>query len=215
MKKFMLLMVVFLFCLTNLQAQIAIGAKAGTIGPGMEFGYALGEKLNLKVGYFVLPLNFTSDVRSEDNDLDLEVAADLKFGALSAIADFHPTGGVFRLSGGIYYNMIKISSTVTPTSNYNMDGKEFTPDKLGNLAIEYTYPSKINPYLGIGFGNLAGGAPFSVQFDLGALYVGSPEVTMDGEGMIAPTVNWAGRINEALETFKWYPVLSLGFGYHF
>jgi len=45
MKKLMLLMMVFLFCLASLQAQIAIGAKAGSIGPGMELGYALGEKL--------------------------------------------------------------------------------------------------------------------------------------------------------------------------
>lgn len=115
-------------------------------------------------------------------------------------------GAFYNNNGGEFFGQ--------PVTPYKYDEtKTFAPEKLGTLSGKLEYPA-ISPYAGVGIGNAAN-SRISFLLDLGVLYTGSPEVTIEGTGMIAPTANHAPTINEGLKSFQWYPFLSLGLGYRF
>jgi len=78
-----------------------------------------------------------------------------------------------------------------------------------------TYPTPVQPYLGVGFGNLGRGeSRVSVMFDIGVIYTGSPEIELNASGLLTPTANpdQEKNLNEGLESFVLYPVFSFGVG---
>jgi hypothetical protein len=105
--------------------------------------------------------------------------------------------------------------------------------------------NKFSPMLAIGFGQLVprSGRHFSVQFDLGVVFEDAPTVTLDygGTGCISPIPPGASaaqlaqlcqpiksqlnittqiaseqqKFSDAVSILKYYPILSLGFGWRF
>lgn len=192
-------------------AQVGVAVRVGTLGPGIQAVVPVAPTLNVRAGASYLSFSRT------ESFTDLEVAtdfdADARFGAATAFIDYHPAGGPFRVSGGLYYNLLDVSGTGRPTESYFLDEKEFTPERLGSLTIDARYKNKIQPYIGVGLGNLSSGGRVKFLLDIGAVYTGPPEFSMSGTGMISATANWQDDFNEGFSSFKWYPNVSIGLGF--
>lgn len=206
------LFLVSILAVTQVHAQ-GISFRAGTMGPGIDFSYALNESLNIRVGGTYFAISQTFDF--EDADVDVEFDMDAKWGGVTVMLDFHPFHNRFRLTGGLFYSLIEITGDGTPVTSFFINEgasneKEFLPARLGSLSLSAEYDQTISPYVGIGFGNTATGSRVAFLFDIGVIYSGSPTLDMSGTKMLAPTANWDTRFNKGLESFVLLPVISFG-----
>lgn len=193
---------------TSARAQrVGIGARAGTLGPGLEITANLVPALNVRVGanYFT----YSRTDRLDDLEVAVEYDADLTLNSLRALLDWHPWGNQLRLTAGAVYNNNHISAIARPIESYTIRNKTFAPEKIGSLTADVDLGSKINPYVGLGIGN-AVSKRVGFAFDLGLLYTNAPAVSMEGEGMISPTARQARDLEEGFSEFNFYPLLSLG-----
>ncbi|MDR9417391.1 hypothetical protein [Gracilimonas sp.] len=211
-----ILIIVGVFFLTTefANAQMAVGIKAGSAGIGGDFTYSVNDKLNARVSgtFFSYDMDGVYD---DDPDIAYDMTSDVT--SVGAIVDFYPFSKGLKLSGGIFYHDFIIDGGATPNEPYEFsDTKTFEPDRLGSLRAKVDYESKIVPYAGLGFGNpVAKGNKLKLNVELGAMYTNSPNVTMEGTGMIAPTANQDQDFEDGLKDFKFYPVLNLGLTYRF
>lgn len=208
----LILAVLFLAASGTVQAQenvgLAVGLRAGTMGPGAEIAFPIGNKLNIRGGGTLISLNQTHT--EEDEDVTVEFEADVTWGGFRALVDYHPFGNAFRLTGGAYIDKREVTASGTPTSEFDIDGKIFQPERLGSMSVTLGFDQAVSPYAGIGLGDPTRGARVGFMLDLGVIYQGSPTFDMSGTGMIAPTANFGPQIEAGIESFKWMPVVSLG-----
>ena len=196
----------------QIQAQgLAIAVKAGTMGPGVDIAYPLGDKLVLRAGGSFLNLSHTQT--EGDEDITVQFDADVSLGSFSGLIDFHPFEGSFRLTAGAYMYNREITAAGRPITEYDLDGKIFQPERLGSLTATLKYDQAVSPYLGLGFGDMTHGRRLGLLFDMGVIYTGEPTFEMVGSGMIAQTAAWAETMQEGLKTFTWMPVVSLGLSF--
>ena len=213
----------FLFSGSAEAQNLGFAVRAGTTGIGGEVGIGLTGKLNIRGHFSTFTYGYTETTTGEDPNLTVD--ADAGIGALSAFLDLHPFGNSFRLTAGAGKNKFDVSATGRAldsvcfgdeTQNGGCDGKQFSPDKIGVLEGNITYPSSIHPYMGIGFGNLGSGESLvTVLFDLGVFYTGAPEIGLENNGLFRPTTEPENlqALNDGFESFKWYPVLTIGIGF--
>lgn len=187
--------------------RVAIGPRASTLGLGGDVTVGLSRTLNVRLGGSYYPVQ-RSGVLQADVNVRYDVNARLAAGQL--LLDWHPFANAFRLSAGAVYNGSRVQGHAEPTQSYQVQEKTFEPQRLGQLDGEASFRNKINPYLGIGFGNAVRGSRLDVFVDLGAMYVAQPEVRMTGQGLISATTNHASTLNESLRSFRLLPYLSLG-----
>lgn len=222
MKRLLLLAAVLLLLPLGVSAQnIGVALRAGTTGVGVQVGYGVHPRLNIRAHYSTFSYSRTETADGEPN---LEIVADAGVGALAGFVDFHPFRNSFRLTAGAGQNALDVSATATPLESVCLGdedpsgactGKSFSPQKLGNLTAKVSYPSAIHPYVGMGFGSLGNGKSLiTFMFDVGAYYTGSPEIELFNDGLFSPTTDPENVqvINDGLESFAWYPVVSIGIG---
>lgn len=222
MKRFLLLAAVLLILPLEASSQnLGVGVRAGTTGIGVQVGYGVHPRLNIRAHYSTFSYSRTE---TSSGDPDLRIDADAGVGALSGFLDFHPFRNSFRLTAGAGQNALDVSATATPLEsvclgdedgNGGCSGKSFSPQKLGNLTAKVSYPSAAHPYIGMGFGSLGNGKSLiTFLFDIGAYYTGSPEIELHNDGLFSPTTDPDNVqvLNDGLESFAWYPVVSIGFG---
>jgi len=213
------LVALFVFPVTA--QDFGVAARAGTTGFGGEAAYSLTRKLSVR-GHFST-FSTSIDETSTDTDPNMHTTGDAKIGAVAAFLDYHPFANSFRLTFGAGKNQFDASGDSVPLESVCFgdeiagvcDGKVFSPERLGTLGGGITYPSGIHPYGGIGFGNLArGDSRVTFMFDLGFFYTGAPELTLTNNGLFEPTTASENvqPINDGIESFAWYPVVSIGFG---
>lgn len=190
----------------------ALGAKAGTLGLGLEGTTRLSDSFNLRGGIN----NYSRDLDETTNSVRYDVDLDLKSGAL--LVDWHPFTNTFRFSAGLFYNKNEASITATPTSNVMVGNTTYTPAQVGTLSGDVKF-KKSAPYLGIGWGN-AVSTPrrFGFTAEIGALFQDSPDVTLRSTNSSVTQADLQREeqdIEGKLDNFKIYPVLSVGFSYRF
>ncbi|TVQ74762.1 MAG: hypothetical protein EA372_01540 [Chromatiaceae bacterium] len=192
----------------------ALGAKVGTTGLGLEGTYGLRENVNLRGGLY----GFTYSTDVEETDVDYD--ADLKLRSAALLADWHPFNGGFRLSAGAYYN----GNELTGAARGELDIGDGTQTYDGSLDATIDWRS-FAPYLGIGYGNAVQGGRWSFAFDAGVMFTGSPDVSLRGQvetdddgvrQQFREDVREEEReLQDDLDDFKYYPVVSLGVTYRF
>ncbi|NGP88891.1 hypothetical protein [Fodinibius halophilus] len=194
------------------QPQFSVGVKAGTMGVGGEITTSINKNFNARLsGMF---FSYThSGVYTDDNP-DIKHESDLNTTSVGGIVDYFPFQNSVKLSGGLFYHSFTVTGDATPNESYTLDGKTFQPEELGTLSANLDYKSKIVPYAGIGIGNpLAKGSKLKFNVEIGTVYTNSPQVTIQGKGMIAPTAQQDQRFQDGLKDFKFHPVLNIGLSY--
>jgi hypothetical protein len=125
-------------------------------------------------------------------------------------------------------DIVQYVASIDPNQNYAQQSATVSGRDLGRAYAVARYPSYA-PYLGIGWGNLRSNKDrLLYSIDIGAMYLGRPQVQMSLSGPVSDLANQAdaaatqaylaqeqGRIEEALSKYRYYPVLSVGLWYRF
>ena len=183
---------------------LSVSVKASTLGGGLEVATTLSEQFNLRLAgnYLKTGQNFTFTI------LDLD--ASLRLGSLTLLADWHPGGRdkLFHLTGGLLYSFNEIELKGKSAKSYRVGGYTITPDDLGDLTMKL-FTRKINPYLGLGFGQVVPTNRVSFKFELGTVFHGEPKVDMDASGMIVRTGEQGDLVASNMSGYKFWPVMSM------
>lgn len=183
-----------------------IGVRAGTNGIGADIGWGIAPTLSGRIGYSWLD-NVTVDV----NTTDVNYSGSLKISSVSGLLDWSLLGP-FRITAGITSGNNKIDVTGVPTNA--------AASAAGSLSGTIKPGKKTAPYLGIGYGNVAGtGVNFYV--DIGVVFQGSPKSTLTAT--CSPTATSAqctslqssvaaeqAALDDKISKYKYYPVASIG-----
>lgn len=211
---------------TALASNLGLAAKASTLGFGLEADYALTEKFSLRGQFntFDHDDTFDKDGVKYTGSLDLST-----FGLL---VDWHPMGGGFRVTSGVYSNGNSLSGVGTGEGTYTIGDQTYTvgPTDTLRATADVDLGSSIAPYFGIGWGHAPSNkGGLLLSFDIGVLVQGSPDATLAVTGTANggtadftndPTLQAEVRkeeqnLEEDLSNFEIYPVLSFGIGWRF
>lgn len=149
--------------------------------------------------------------------------ATLKLFQAGLLADAYPFQGVFRVSGGVIDNGNKISlSAQQPHGTYTFNGASYSASQLGPATASVEWRNA-DPYLGIGWGNLAGSRGLHFTSDVGILFSGSPKTMISvacasGQscpGLAANVAVENAKLQNDLSKVSVWPVLRFGIGYAF
>ena len=198
---------------------LALGPKFGTTGLGADLTFGINPYLNLRAGYSYAKTGFNTKLGDVDYDMDLDVSN------LPLLADIHPFGGHFRITGGCYImtgDGADLSST--PTENVQIGSHTYGPDVVGTLSGKIEIANALAPYLGLGFGNTVGEDQLlTFTLDLGVI-IQSYDVSLTSNGAGMTTVKDTFRqdlekeknnLQDDMDSYKIYPVLTLGVSFHF
>jgi hypothetical protein len=224
-------------------AQFGVGAKASTLGWGVEGAVAVTENSNVRGGFNVLG----AITRRFSRD-GIDYTGTLRLRSVEAHFDWFLWRG-FRVSPGLLlYNGNRVEGSAVVLGG----GRQFT---IGGNSY-YTGPrssdlvngpfridlakNKLSPMITAGFGNLVRrtGSRFSVTLDAGIAFEGSRKARLDLQGSVGPTPagpffsvtsnplvqadlraeeekinSGAPPYDEVDRVLKYYPVISLGFGF--
>lgn len=191
-----------------------VGARLGTTGVGADVGWRVAPTLSARLGYSGLSWNrgvSTDEVRYDGK---------LKLSNLSGLLDFSPLGP-FRLTGGLIYNDNKYDMRGEPSGgSFRISGRTYAASDVGNFGGTVKSGRSLAPYLGVGYGNVAG---LGVNFyaDFGILFQGSPKANLSatcGPALSAgacaqlqsDVAGEQARLEDKLKGFRYYPVLNIG-----
>lgn len=191
-----------------------IGVKAGTLGIGVEGTWRPLPYLDVRFG---------ASSYSYDDDGS---QAGVNYDATLDLDNYHLTGNFrfplspFRLTAGIYDNGNELSMQSVDSQTFNIGGTTFSAAEVGTLQSVTSFPGT-SPYVGIGYDFSLFGK-VGLNLDLGVLWQGEPDVTLTADGLLAndPTFQQAleterTELEDEMQDFKAWPVISLGFVYNF
>ena len=210
------------------------GVKVSTLGVGAEVAARVLWRANLRAGFNVLGYSrtFNKDGTSYDGHL--------AFRTVEGHFDFFPWAGSFHVGPGVIGYIgdpIKAHATMTANQNFTLGGVTYYSDPTNptnaNGKIDF---NQIAPIVTLGWGNLVPrrkSKHFSVPFEIGAAFQGSPKATLGLTGNVctspgmncvnaatdpnvqANVVSEQNKLNNSMSFFKVYPIISVGFGYAF
>lgn len=191
---------------------IGLGASvhAGSLGLGARMSTALfGSPLRLRAGFDYQPLEIEVSLSGVTYGLDLPSPS------LTALLDWHPGGGSFRVSGGAVHFSSSLELSATPTASVEVGDQAYEPEEIGSL-VGGLATSESGPYAGIGWGHRSG-RRLGLSLDLGMVYHGVPEVTLRATGPIADVPAFRSQLEQEIDEVsdlvsiaRVYPVLNLG-----
>lgn len=209
-----ILLLAAIFCAACSAQAAGIGVRAGTTGVGVDFGWSLAPTLSARIGYSGLSYNTTL----EESDISYDTK--LRLSNLSAFLDWSPLGP-FRITAGIVGNGNKADVTGTPTGGtFTINGVPYNATDVGTLSGSVEPGRSAAPYLGIGYGNVAG-AGVNFYFDLGVIFQGAPTASLSAScGPAVPPAQCTQirndvaaeqqQLQEKLDKYKVFPVLNVG-----
>jgi hypothetical protein len=214
---------------------VGVGVKASLLGVGIETAVRVTHNSNVRAGF-----NMFSYDRTFDKD-GISYAGKLQFKTIEAHYDFFPWAGSFHISPGVLtYIGDPITATASAPANQSFSLGDFTYYSDPTNPARGTGKINFNraaPTITVGWGNLVSrkeGSHFSVPFEIGAAFQGSPKATLNLAGNVcvdAPGVNCVNaasdptvqsniiaeqnKVNNSMSFFKVYPIISIGLGYKF
>ncbi len=190
---------------------LGVAPHVGTLGLGVDFGVAVHDRVTLRVGAGVFP----SDVDLTISDIKFTV--DLPSPQFVGFVDLFLTGQ-FRVSGGVLFSSPDLEVTGVFTGTVDIGNTTYAGTDVGSLTGTVAN-NDIAPYLGIGWGNIAGGR-IGFIVDLGVAFQGQPDVTFTADGPISQTPGFRADLDrevaaaeDDLNLFKYYPVISIGLSF--
>lgn len=200
--------------------ELGVALKAGSLGMGVEAATAVGEKLNVRAGLNTASLTYNGTESGNEFEFDLTLSS------IAAMADWYVFDGGFRVSSGLVLNNNGLDATAeAELGEYEIGGRIYRPEEVGVFRGEIEF-SSLAPYFGIGWGNMVGwDKTLGLVVDLGFMYQGSPSVSLwTDETLPEATAQRTleenlrqeeSELEDAIEEFAVYPVISVGLSYKF
>jgi len=194
---------------------LAIAGKAGTLGLGGELTKGITSNVNARVGINTLDLNF------DDEFDDIEYDVGLDFSSVSALVDWHIFSDSFRISGGVISmdHKLDLDATGAAGESEEIGDGTYTWADIGTLSGSVEVDD-LAPYIGIGWGDpVDPSRRWGFYCDFGVAFTNSPDVKLTASGaaagLAADVQKELDDIEDDLDSFKFYPVLSVGLFYRF
>jgi hypothetical protein len=213
-----------------------VAVSVGTLGIGGQAAFPLSQRTNLRAqGNF---FSYNSATYSNDG---INYTGALKLRSVEALLDWFPFGGSFRLSPGVQlYNGLGASATLAVSSSQSFTLNHVS--YISSAAVPVTGTAKLTtnvaaPMFTFGWGNIVPRhehSRISIPFELGFVYQGAPKASIalagkacDPSGLNCRDVTTDSAIQSNLaaqqkivsddigQYFRFYPVVSIGFGYKF
>lgn len=231
MKRYIGLGFLLLFFTASADAvDVGVGAKVGINGLGLNLGVGVTKTINLRVSLSQVSIDDESEtvtVGDDGSEGDIDAELEFDFGSNALLLDWHVFNGGFRITAGMFKQTGAVDLTGTLQSNIVIDGEPLATGDLGDIGGEVKLSDTYQPYVGIGWGRVAGGKPgFSFSADIGVAML-DPEVELEAQ------VNPGGPngLNQAeldqrlsdlesdaedeLDDLELWPVLAVGVNYTF
>ena len=197
---------------------LSLGLKATTLGAEVDGEYAFNPSFGARVGVRYFTYDYNDDVSDIEYDVDLELLS------VSALLDWHPFQGSFRISAGVMYNGNEADATGKPNANgtYQIGDTTYPAAAVGTLDGNIDF-NKFAPYVGLGWDTSFGKKKaFGFLFEIGAMFQGSPNVDLTASGPIASDPTFQQNLNQEkqnieddIDSFTIYPMIAIGFCYRF
>jgi hypothetical protein len=196
-----------------------VGVKAGTLGIGLEGAWRALPWLDVRAGVNQFDYDDTGSQAGINYD------ANLALDTFYASANFRFPLSPFRMTVGAFSNGNEIELVSQDMPSYTIDDIVYLPSEVGTLRSNTTFES-MAPYLGAGF-DFEFANRFGIALDFGVLWQGDPVVTLTSDGSLATDPGPVGdefrnalenerqELENEVEDFKAYPVISLGFNFNF
>jgi hypothetical protein len=213
-------------------SRVGIGVKISTLGAGIEVATPLAGKFNLRGGF-----NMFRYSRPITNN-GIQYQGQLQFQSAEAHLDWFLFGG-FHVSPGILFyngNQLTANASVPGGQTFSVGGTSYESDPTtpitGTGKLDFV---KVSPSIMIGIGNLIprNGRHYSFLFEVGGAYQGSARVALNLAGNVCDTTGTTCRavssdptvlaniqaqqvkIQNDVNPYRFFPVLSLGVGFNF
>ena len=203
----------------NDDSMIALGAKIGTAGVGIEGRAPIADNLYGRFGVNYLHYN-----HSLDNGA-LNYKGKLTLLTVPLMLDYHPfDNSGFRVSAGIAYNGNKITATAKPNKTVTLYGEEYDPEDLGTVKSKLTLGSKIAPIVSIGYdSSFTSDSSWSFNAEAGVMYSGKSKIKVSATGDLANDRDAMNNLNrdanksldKVKKYLKFFPIVSIGLKYNF
>jgi hypothetical protein len=197
-------------------APAALDLRVGTTGYGADLDLGFTPLVGVRLGYSGFNYHRTIDNTNVSYD------GTLKISDASAVLDWYPFAGGFHLSaggvaGGLTLDLIGQPSSGTYTFNHDT----YTSAQVGSAVGRIKFGNSLSPYVGLGWGNPTGGGHLHFLFDVGAIYGGTPDVSLAVQCGSAATAQVCSQLQadvlaekqqlqSNVTVAKWYPVVNLG-----
>lgn len=214
------------------QSGVGIGVKMSTLGAGIEGAAQITGRMNVRGGFN--EFRYSRDFHKSG----ISYFGELTLRSVTANLDVYVVGPLHLSPGLLLYdgNRGSAGATVAGGRTFTLGGVTYLSNPANPVAGNGKLRvNKVAPEFLIGFGNLVprSGRHFTVNFEFGAVYQGSPNVKLNLNGSVCTPVGTncvnpatnpivlsninaeESKINHDLSPFKFYPVISLGFGYRF
>lgn len=191
-----------------------LGVKAGTLGAGVEAAWRPLPWLDMRLG----ANRFDYDDRGAEAGIsyDGELSLDNYYGT----ANFRFPLSPMRFTAGAYNNGNEFMLTSRDAPTLDVGGTIYPGVGVGTLTSVASFDS-MAPYVGVGF-DFDLFDKVGLSLDLGVLWQGEPEVTLEADGILASDPLFLQsleaerqELESELEDYKAWPVLALGFNYQF
>ena len=215
MKIYILLAALALPCMAS-ASDFGIEGHGSTLGLGGELDYAVNSYFTARVQFNRYDYSYRGTKEQIDYDFDLHLKS------YAAMLDWHPFAGTFRVTGGYFSNKNAIDAVAVPQGSYTINGHTYTAAQV--LTLYGTIGFKPNvPYLGIGWTTLGPtDTGLGFTFDVGALFQGTPQANLYATGPITTQAQFQSdlraeqaKLQDDVNSYKTYPVISLGITYRF
>jgi hypothetical protein len=214
-------------------SKVGIGVKISSLGAGIEVATPLAGKLNVRGGFNM----FRYDRPITNSGIHYD--GQLRFQSAEAHLDWFPFWG-FHISPGLLFyngNQVSANAAVPGGQTFSLGGTTYESDPTtpvsGTGKLDFV---KVSPSIMLGVGNLIprSGRHYSFLFEVGGAYQGSARVALNLTGNVCdpgspsscraissdPTVQaniqaQQVKIQNDVNPYRFFPVISLGVGFNF
>ncbi|MES1981027.1 MAG: hypothetical protein V4443_01005 [Pseudomonadota bacterium] len=200
---------------------LAVTGRLGSTGGGVELSKLYSEKFTGRIGFNTF--NYNTGLTRNNINYDFH----LKLQTATALADWYPYAGIFRVSGGLILNRNRVDLNAQPNSGntYTINGRVYTSGSEAQSLNGGVRFNLIAPYIGIGWGNpVEKQKKWGLVSDIGLMLQGAPKTNLDvtcapGYSGCASLQNDTAaersKLDSSVSNFKLLPVLTIGASYQF
>jgi hypothetical protein len=213
-----------------------LGVKASLLGVGAEVAARVSHRTNARAGFNILGYSRTF------NKDGISYGGHLSFRTFEAHYDIFPWAGSFHVSPGVLAymgNPVTANAVVPGNQSFTLGGQTYYSDPSNPATASGRVNfNQVSPTATLGWGNLVhrNSRRFSIPVEFGVAFQGAPKSTLNLTGNVcdAPSGTFGatcmstsnatvqsnviaeqGKINHSMRPFKFYPIISVGFGYKF
>ena len=212
------------------QPRLGVGVKMSSLGAGIEAATAVTRRSNVRVGFNIF--SYGTDLTKDG----IHYGGDLSLRSLQVLYDQYLIGPLHVSPGLLLYNgnQLSGSASVPGGQSFSLGGTGFVSSAADPVhGTGYLNLGTTSPMVLIGVGNLLPRSRrhFAVNLEAGVIFQRAPQakLTLNGSTCIGGFCRPAAsnplvenriqaeqdKINRDLDLLRFYPVISVGFGYKF